>query len=118
MVDMKTAKPALWGAVLGAAACAILGFTWGGWVTGSTARKEAAEAARGATVTALAPRCADRFRAQADGTAKIAEMAKASSWERSSMVEKSGFAMLPGGTSSDSDLARACTDLLLAPPKT
>ena len=117
MVDMKTAKPALWGAVLGAAACAILGFTWGGWVTGSTSRKDAAEAARGATVTALAPLCAQRFRAQGDSAAKIAEMAKASSWERSSLVEKSGFAMLPGGTWSDSDLARACVDLLLAPAK-
>lgn len=118
MVDMKNAKPVLWGAVLGAAACAILGFTWGGWVTGSTARKEAAEAARGATVTALAPLCADRFRAQGDGAAKIAEMAKASSWERSTLVEKSGFAVLPGGKSSDSDLARACVDLLLGPPRT
>lgn len=118
MVDMKNAKPFLWGAVVGAAACAVLGFTLGGWVTGSTARKDADAAARGATVMALAPLCADRFRAQGDSATKIAEMAKASSWERSSMVEKSGFAMLPGGTSSDSDLARACTDLLLAPPKT
>jgi hypothetical protein len=118
MVDMKNAKPVLWGAVLGAAACAILGFTWGGWVTGSTARKDLAEAARGATVTALAPLCADRFRAQGDAPARLADLAKASSWERSSVVEKSGFAVLPGGKSSASDLARACVDLLLAPPKT
>ena len=31
-------KPALWGAVGGAVALAIVGFTWGGWVTGGTAR--------------------------------------------------------------------------------
>ena len=117
MIDMKTAKPALWGVVLGAVACAVLGFTWGGWVTGATSRKDAAEAARGATVTALAPLCADRFRAQGDATARLADLAKASSWERSSVVEKSGFAVLPGGKSSDSDLARACVDLLLAAPK-
>ena len=113
----KDAKPLAWGVVAGAAACAILGFTWGGWVTGATARKGADEAARSATVAALAPACADRFRAQADGAARLAALATASSWERSSLVEKSGIAMLPGGTSSDSALARACVDILLAPPK-
>ena len=36
-------KPALWGAAAGAIALAIVGFNWGGWVTGGTAefdRKE------------------------------------------------------------------------------
>lgn len=108
-------KPMFWGAVLGAAACAILGFTWGGWVTGATARKEAAAATHTGAVTALAPLCAERFRAQGDAPAKIAELAKASTWERSSVVEKSGFAMMPGTKTSDSDLARACVELLMAP---
>ena len=36
--------PGIWGAVLGAAALAIVGFNWGGWVTGNTA-KEMAQAA-------------------------------------------------------------------------
>ena len=30
-------KPALWGAAAGAIALAIVGFNWGGWVTGGTA---------------------------------------------------------------------------------
>ena len=30
-------KPALWGAVGGAAALAFVGFMWGGWVTGGNA---------------------------------------------------------------------------------
>src|SRR5690242_5241121 len=113
-------KPLIQGAVVGAVACAILGFTWGGWVTGSTARKDAAVSAHNATVVALAPFCAERFRAQGDATARMAELAKASSWERSSVVEKSGFATLPGSTTGDSDIARACVELLLAPvtPKT
>lgn len=117
MTATKDIKPIAMGVVIGAAACAILGFTWGGWVTGATARKEAVTASHAATVTALAPLCADRFRAQGDGPARVAELAKASSWERSSVVEKSGFAAFPGSTSSDSDLARACVDLLLTPPK-
>ncbi len=30
-------KPALWGAAGGAVVLAIVGFSWGGWVTSSTA---------------------------------------------------------------------------------
>ena len=116
----KDTKPMIWGAVIGAAACAILGFTWGGWVTGATARKDAGVAAHAATVVALAPFCAERFRAQGDAPAKMAELAKASTWERTTVVEKSGFAVMPGTKSNDSDIARACVELLLAPvtPKT
>ena len=112
----KDTKPMIWGAVVGAAACAILGFTWGGWVTGSTARKDAGVAAHSATVLALAPFCAERFRAQGDAPAKIAEVTKASSWERAGIVEKSGFAMMPGAKTSDSDVARACAEILANPP--
>ena len=38
--EMKAAvQPALWGAACGAIALAIVGFNWGGWVTGG--RREA-----------------------------------------------------------------------------
>jgi alpha/beta superfamily hydrolase len=112
----KNTKPMLWGAVIGAAACMIIGFSWGGWVTGGTARKDAAAAAHDAIVVALAPICADRFRTQGDAPAKIAELAKASSWERGSVIEKSGYATMPGSKSTDSDVARACAEMLAKPP--
>jgi len=116
----KDTKPLIWGAVGGAVICAVLGFTWGGWTTGSTARKEQAVAAQSATVAALAPICAERFRAQSDGPAKIAALAQASSWERATVVEKSGFALMPGSKTTDSDVARACAEILAVPatPKT
>jgi hypothetical protein len=112
--------PLIQGAAIGAIVCAIVGFTWGGWVTGGTARKDAVMAAHEATVTALAPFCAERFRAQGDATARMAELAKASTWERNKVLEKSGFAALPGSKTGDSDIARACVELLLSPttPKT
>ena len=109
-------KPAFWGFVGGVLVCVVVGFMWGGWVTGSTARKDASAAAHTATVVALAPRCAEQFRAQPDAAAKIEALAKASSWERSSLVEKSGFAVLPSTKSSNSDIARACSEILLASP--
>jgi hypothetical protein len=100
----------------------IIGFSWGGWVTSSTARNQTTAAAHDAVVAALAPICAERFRTQSDVPA-IAELAKASSWQRGSVVEKSGFALMPGGKTADmdiADVARACADILASPavPKT
>lgn len=115
----KDTRPLIWGAIGGAVLCIALGFTWGGWVTSATARKEAAIAQHDGMVAALAPICAERFRSQADGPAKLADLAKASSWERSGMVERSGYALMPGSKTSNSDVARACAEMLAnpAPPK-
>ena len=56
--EMRAAvKPACWGAAGGAIALAIIGFTWGGWVTGGHA-KTLADAA---VTAALVPICADKF---------------------------------------------------------
>jgi alpha/beta superfamily hydrolase len=109
-------KPMIWGAVIGAVACMIVGFSWGGWVTGGTARKDAATAVHDAVVVALAPICAERFRTQGDAPAQIAALAKASSWERGNIVEKSGYAVMPGSKTTDSDVARACAEMLTALP--
>lgn len=110
----------VWGAAIGAIAVAIVGFSWGGWVTGGTSMKNAASAASDAKVAVLAPICADRFRAQGDSAVKIAELAKSSSWDRGNVVEKSGFATMPGSKTTDSDVARACAEILANPttPKT
>jgi len=58
--EMRAAvTPACCGAVGGAIALAIIGFTWGGWVTGGHAK-----ALADAAVTAsLVPICADKFQA-------------------------------------------------------
>src|SRR5687767_4662112 len=39
-------KPAVYGAACGAIGLAVVGFSWGGWVTGGTARTMAAEQAK------------------------------------------------------------------------
>jgi hypothetical protein len=108
----KDTKPFLWGAAAGAIVLAIVGFSWGGWVTGGTSEKRVATATHDSTVMALAPLCAERFRAQGDASAKLAELSKASSWDRAGIVEKGGFATQPGAKSGDSDVARACAEIL------
>ncbi|CAN5579340.1 hypothetical protein BH10PSE6_BH10PSE6_33390 [soil metagenome] len=111
-------KPWIQGAVVGAVAAAVIGFSWGGWVTGGSATKQAATAAQDATVTALASICVDRFRAQGDATVKIGELSKISTWDRGGFIERSGFAVMPGSKTADSNVARACAESLTNPTAT
>ena len=105
-------KPWIQGAVVGAIVLAIVGFSWGGWVTGGTAARNSAAASHDAVVAALAPICVERFRAQPDAVMKADALVKSSGWERGNMIEKSGYATMPGSTTADSDVARACAEIL------
>lgn len=107
-------KPALWGAVGGAVAIAIIGFTWGGWVTSARAESDATQRSNAAVVAALAPVCAERFQAASGAANNLAELKKADSWSRSDFVEKGGWATLPGKGATDqvNAIARACAEIL------
>ena len=59
-------KPAVWGAVGGAIAAMIIGFVWGGWVTGGTSDKLAGAAAKTAVVQTFAPLCVAKAEQQPD----------------------------------------------------
>jgi hypothetical protein len=105
-------KPACWGAVAGAVALAIIGFNWGGWVTGGSAERKASERAERAVITALAPICVDNFRKQANADASLAELSRVNSWQQGAFIEKGGWATMPGSNSPDSAVARACAEIL------
>src|SRR5712692_7255395 len=84
-------KPALWGAAGGAIALAIVGFTWGGWMTTGTANKLADQRADSAVVAILTPICVDKFQQNGDATANLTALKKISStWEQGNFVEKGG----------------------------
>ena len=106
-------QPALWGAVAGAIALAIVGFNWGGWVTGGTAETLAKNSAATAVVAALTPICVEKFRQAADASANLVEMKKATyAWDQSKFVEKGGWATMPGSTEPNSAVAKACAESL------
>jgi hypothetical protein len=105
-------KPACWGAVGGAVALAIVGFMWGGWVTGGKAEARANERAAAEVVKVLAPICADRFMHHANVSKNLNDLNKIDSWRRESFVEKGGWATLPGSDSAPSGVARACAEIL------
>ena len=104
----------LQGAVAGAVATIFIGFNWGGWSLGSTADKLAKEQSESAVLAALAPVCADKFRAQPDAAAKTIALSKVDSWKRVDEFPKE-FVTLPGETFPSSALAGACYALLMAP---
>jgi hypothetical protein len=67
-------KPTLWGAAGGAVALAIVGFTWGGWMTTGTANKLAEERADSAVVAVLTPICVEKFQQNGDAIANLAAL--------------------------------------------
>jgi hypothetical protein len=106
-------KPACWGAVGGAIALAVIGFSYGGWVTGGNAEQMAQQRADAAVVTALAPICVDRFRQQADAAARLTALKTVNSWQQGGVIEKGGWATMPGSTSPNPAVARACAEMLV-----
>jgi hypothetical protein len=106
-------KPALWGAVCGAAALAILGFTWGGWMTAGSAALQANQRASDAVVAALAPICADNFRRDQASVERLVELKKVSAWEQAGFIQRGGWAKIPGSEAADTTMSRACAKLIL-----
>lgn len=107
-------KPFLWGAAAGALALLITGFGWGGWVSGSEAKKLAGNHADAAIVTALTPVCVDQFQRSANAAANLAELkAFDRSWDQRKYVSEGGWATMPGSTTTpDRNLATACAEEL------
>lgn len=106
-------KPAIYGAVVGAVALAIVGFTWGGWVTAATAEKLADSSTSAAMVTAMTPYCVALSKTDPNSVAVLAEMKAAGSYQRSGIVEKAGWATPLGGEKPNSAVAKACgTELM------
>src|SRR5690349_10084089 len=80
--------PAVWGAIAGAVAATIVGFAWGGWVTGGTSREHAGVAAQSAVVSAFVPLCVAKAEQQSD---QLPPLKAASSYNRYDFVIKAGW---------------------------
>ena len=97
-----------------AVATIVVGFTWGGWTTGGTARSMAREAALGSRNELAAAVCVDRFKAAADGPAQLVALKALQGWDRGSFVEKGGWAAMPDKVDPGDGTARLCGDKLAA----
>jgi hypothetical protein len=102
----------LQGAAAGAVATLVIGFTWGGWVTGGTAREKAQKDVSTALVAALSPVCVDKFQHSTEAASNLIEFKKVSSWQQGSFIEKGGWATMPGGEPANTAVAEVCATML------
>lgn len=107
-------KPGIWGAVIGSILTMIVGFSWGGWTTSSSATRAAMIRADAAVTDALVPICLAGEKADAARAKKLGELAAiTSSYEQTEFVMKAGWATFPGQTEPNRAVAEACATALL-----
>jgi hypothetical protein len=94
--------------VVGAVFVGVVGFSWGGWVTGGGATKMANSMAHDNVIAALVPVCLDRSQGDTDRVAKLTTIREASSYKRRDAVMDAGWATVPGSDAPNRDLAEAC----------
>ena len=106
-------KPMLWGGVLGAVGIMIVGFSWLGWTLDHTSKRLAAEGSQSAVIAALTPFCVTSYMKQPDVAQKLVALrADSSSYTQRDIIEKAGFATMPGSTEPSPGLAAACATAL------
>ena len=91
----------------------VIGFAWGGWVTGGTARKMAEVVAEDAVVERLAPICVAQFNQDPEKNLKLEELKKAGTYGGRTYVQDQGWATMPGEKDPDRKVADECVRLLL-----
>jgi len=90
----------------------IVGFSWGGWVTGGTAQKMAEVKGEDAVVGRLAPFCVIRVNQDPRRDQKMKELKDISDWQKGDYVKKQGWATMPGEAEPESKIADACAKLI------
>ena len=108
MTFPERAKPSVYGALVGAAAVSILGFTWGGWTTAGSAGELAQNLAAEEVTLAMVLVCLKMSEAASNRIAKLATLQDGSSFQRRNAMMETGWATLPGTDAPSRDLADAC----------
>jgi len=91
----------------------VVGFAWGGWVTGGTAAKMAEVKGEEAVLSRLAPMCVLKSKDDPKREQKLVEFKEVNAWEKGDYVKKQGWATMPGEREPDGRVAEACAKLLL-----
>jgi hypothetical protein len=90
----------------------IIGFTWGGWVTGGTAEEMVEDAAEQGRAEVAAALCVERFMEAADARPQLASLKDTrSSWQRENFIEEGGWAMIAGQEYDEA--AELCAERLI-----
>ena len=111
--DYQPTKTTLFWSMAGAAVLTmVVGFTWGGWVTGGTATEMAEEAAEQSAAKLAAAVCVERFVNAQDAALQLAALKETSRWKQKSFVADGNWATLSGMEEPVSGSAELCAEQL------
>ncbi len=102
-----------WAFVVGVIATLIIGFTWGGWVTGGTSQELAETAVEETRAELVAVVCVERFMRAETASVQLAALAEVDSWERDDLIADGGWATLAGMEGPVDDAADLCAERLM-----
>jgi hypothetical protein len=108
ILHRKSLALRLLGGALGAVATLVIGFYWGGWVTGSSAREMVQKRVDTALAAALAPICVDRFQHSDNAAENLLALKKLSVWRQGTFISNGGWAAMPDGDATSPAVADAC----------
>ena len=113
--NVKATKTAVfWIVILVIILTIIVGFNWGGWVTGGTADRSAVSSAQDAVTERLSLICVGQFNQDPQKAEKLIELKAVSSYQQATYVNEQGWATMPGEEKAERKVADACARLLAA----
>jgi hypothetical protein len=107
--EYRPSKTALFWSCAGSVIVAtIVGFSWGGWTTGGSAREMAEDSAAQARQELAAVVCVERFMAAPDAGVQLTALQEiTNSYQQSKFVEEGGWATIVPASSTTDSKARA-----------
>jgi hypothetical protein len=112
--DLQPSKTMLFWSCAGSVVVAlVVGFTWGGWVTGGTARDMAETAGDDSRYELASVICVEKFLAAPDAQGQLAELkAIDSSYRQRQFIEAGGWAVMPNKDEAARQAADLCAKVL------
>jgi len=114
--DLQPTKTMLvWSCIGSVIVALIVGFSYGGWVTGGTARGMAATAGVDSRLALASAVCVENFLSAPDADSRLAELkAIDSGFRQRQFIEEGGWAAMPDTDGSARQAADLCAKILAA----
>jgi hypothetical protein len=110
--EYRPSKTALfWSCAASAVLAIVVGFSWGGWVTGGSATEMAEESSARARQEMAAVVCVDRFMAAPDASVQLAALKEIStSYAQGKFVQDGAWAIVPIGNGAEATTRASSSD--------
>ena len=111
--DFRASKATLFWSCAGCVvATLVVGFTWGGWVTGGSAQQQAEVAAEQAVAKLAADICFKRYLAAPDARMNLTALNEETSYRRDGMLEDGGWVTFADRQDPIDGAAELCAERL------